>query len=353
MTILKFNNEINHELSRALLSPLDAWTKKVGYISFNYLCQESDIAESLLMAKEIMKDVEFIILDGAIDDYSMDFTEERLRIFQEENINAIVISGCVQYLISPKDKIFYYPHFWPRSQPHLQKQSDSISHPKKYLFSSLNGISRLHRIILADHMRNKSYLDRCCLTFNDISIPSRISIWKETNKWWLDNEFKDFRDKEMLSRIRNFLPWHHHEIEPYRWDDHENTNPAYRNSYVNIITETNVREIFFTEKTFKALGSGQFFISINSSGSVEMLKFFGFDVFDDIIDHDYDLIHDPYEKIAKISELLDHLVTLDWKKLWDKTEDRRRKNVETFFSHAYKRLTVPIDKFVEQQINNR
>jgi hypothetical protein len=351
MTIVTLEHDWLSETSKTFLDPLAVCGKKIGYINFRQLCWEPDIITTLSMVKDRMRDIELVILDGSIDDYTEDFTEKRLRLFQEANINAIVLSGCLQYLSSPKDKIFYCPYFWLQTQSTMVDLKETIFPSKKYLFSSLNGVSRLHRLILADHMKDKPYLDRCCLTFNDISMPSYVSLWQEKNLWWMDYEFRDERSKQLLDRARTFLPWSNHEIDTYRRNDHSNLNPAYNDCYVNIITETNVREIFFSEKTFKALGSGQFFISINAPGSIEMLKFFGFDVFEDVIDHEYDTISDPYEKIAKISNLLDHLEKLDWEKLWLQTKDRRRKNVETFFSTSHKKLTTRFDEFIKNNLS--
>jgi len=262
--------------------------------------------------------------------------------------DLIIITGNTHYLKNKHSKIFYYPHFWRRTQAHVERQDNRVGQSKKYIFSSLNGIARMHRILLAEHLLNKPYVDQCCLTFNHYGAENRsASCWDQPDHWWYRKEFPTEQDRQLLSRAKNFLPHYHNEINEYRWDDHSNLNPAYVDTYVNIITETTVGQTFFTEKTFKTLASGQFFISINGTDSIKMLKTFGFDTFDDVIDHSYDVIEDPREKIKAISQLLDQLIKLDWPTIWESTRKRREKNVDIFFSDAYKTLSSSFYNYME------
>jgi hypothetical protein len=175
--------------------------------------------------------------------------------------------------------------------------------------------------LLASYLLKKPYIDKCCLSFNS----AHLSCFKYT-------------DQELTNFVKEFFPYKNIDVPEYDPLDHSNLNAAYTDSYVNIISETNTQWTFLTEKTFKALASGQFFISINGPGSIELLRSLGFDVFDDIIDHSYDNITDLYEKIKSISNLLDSLINLDWPMLWESTNDRRRKNVQHFFSNSYKEI---------------
>jgi hypothetical protein len=208
---------------------------------------------------------------------------------------------------------------------------DQIFQPKKYIFSSLNGQPRFHRVLLASQVLKKPYLDKCCLTFNSDNL-----------SWF------DYQTDELLNFAKKYLPYRNADInKEYHALDHSNLNSAYLDSYVNIITETNIYQTFFTEKTFKALASGQFFILLGGAGSIELLKTFGFDTFDDIIDHGYDSTVDPYEKIQQISDLLDQLIKLDWPAIWQSTGQRRQKNVEHFFSNTYTKLLTPFEEKIK------
>ena len=318
--------------------------KNMGYVSVRWLCWEPDIDKVLMEIKNANNDVKIFILDGSTDDYSVDFCNNLEEIFTNAGVNFIILTGNAHYLKHKHSKILYYPHFWRFTQAYVERLN-SVAPSKKYIFSSLNGIARMHRILLAEHLLNKPYVDQCCLTFNHYGAENRFaSCWDQPDHWWYRREFPTEQDQQLLSRAKNFLPYRHNcsEINEYaskNFHPYSILNPAYFDTYVNIITETNVRETFFTEKTFKALASGQFFISINGAGSIEMLKTFGFDTFDDVIDHSYDVIEDPREKIKAISQLLDQLIQLDWPIIWESTKQRREKNVDIFFSDAYKTLS--------------
>jgi hypothetical protein len=338
--------------SIALRTYLTAQNKKIGYILFDHLCSVTGIDNIITEVKTFADKLDFFIIDGTLDDYSIKFYENIQKRFEDEGIkNFIILSGNVYHYTNNNNKIFYYPMWWMQTQVQVDSFGDKIFQPKKYIFSSLNGIARLHRVLLATHILKKSYVNQCCLTFNHYGgsgSDRNNSLWDQTDKWWLDQEFYGKRGQELLNFAKEFLPYRSDEIDAYETCNYSNLNAAYSNTYVNIITETNVRQAFLTEKTFKALASGQFFISINGPGSVGLLKSFGFDVFDDIIDHSrYDDIIGPYTKIEAVSKLLDNIVNLDWPSLWALTKERRQKNVDHFFSDACKDLLKPFEQRIE------
>jgi hypothetical protein len=77
---------------------------------------------------------------------------------------------------------------------------------------------------------------------------------------------------------------------------------SYKNSYVNITTETefNTDEIHITEKSFKPFVVFQFPLILASPGHIyEIRKRYDFDWFDDVIDHSYDLEKDHKIRLLK------------------------------------------------------
>jgi hypothetical protein len=97
-------------------------------------------------------------------------------------------------------------------------------------------------------------------------------------------------------------------------EQHLARDPRIFNCLVNVIAETSCQETegdcwsssFITEKTFKCFGWRQVPIWFASPGLVQAVRSLGFDVFDDLIDHDsYDLIHDPVERMACVIENLE------------------------------------------------
>lgn len=106
----------------------------------------------------------------------------------------------------------------------------------------------------------------------------------------------------------------------------------YRNSFVEIISETSFTEPAFllTEKTLNSIYGCNFPILLGGVGAVSFLRNMGFDMFDDIINHNYDTIQDPVEKIyCAINDNKDILNNVDLAKtLWKENEQRFKNNVD-------------------------
>jgi hypothetical protein len=106
---------------------------------------------------------------------------------------------------------------------------------------------------------------------------------------------------------------------------------TYESSYVNIVTESNFlfNEIHITEKTLKPFYFYQFPIFLSSTHHVKYIKdMYGFDMFDDILDHSYDNEPDNkkrlfmvYDEIKRISENKDKLI-----EFYKNNESRFEKN---------------------------
>jgi len=106
----------------------------------------------------------------------------------------------------------------------------------------------------------------------------------------------------------------------------------YRQVFVDIISETSYLETSFnfTEKTQHSIYGYCFPILICSSGAVNTLRQMGMDVFDDIVDHRYDLISDPMTRMyTAINSNLRLLTDSDYtKQLWLDNQYRFAKNVQ-------------------------
>jgi hypothetical protein len=83
---------------------------------------------------------------------------------------------------------------------------------------------------------------------------------------------------------------------------HEIENDIFQ-SLVNVVTETNEFDsdnIMLSEKTFKAFAWHQIPIFNATKGHVEIVRSLGFDLFDDIINHNYDAAPNNYMQKLKI-----------------------------------------------------
>jgi hypothetical protein len=116
---------------------------------------------------------------------------------------------------------------------------------------------------------------------------------------------------------------------------------TYESSYVNIVTESNFlfNEIHITEKTLKPFYFYQFPIFLSSMNHIKYIKeMYGFDMFDDILDHSYDNEPDNkkrlfmvYDEIRRLSENKDKLI-----EFYKNNESRFEKN---------KQIVINISKY--------
>ena len=97
------------------------------------------------------------------------------------------------------------------------------------------------------------------------------------------------------------------------------------NSYVNIVTETFYLEnkVHISEKSLKPFWFYQLPIFVASTNHLSLLrKKYGFDLFDDIIDHSYDSITDSVERLEVIVSEIKRINTLDLKTIYKNNKDR-------------------------------
>jgi hypothetical protein len=80
--------------------------------------------------------------------------------------------------------------------------------------------------------------------------------------------------------------------------------PMYRNSFVEIVTESTFAEPSFsiTEKTAHSFFGCNFPIILGGRGIIAHLREIGFDMFDDVVDHSYDQIANPFDRIVSAIE---------------------------------------------------
>lgn len=116
----------------------------------------------------------------------------------------------------------------------------------------------------------------------------------------------------------------------------------YSNTFVEIINETTYAEKSFllTEKTLNCFYGCNFPILISSVGTVKLLREIGFDMFDDIIDHSYDLIENPIDRIYTAIYNNKDLLSGTAKTLWSQNKDRFLSNVDVAKTKMYEYYTV-------------
>lgn len=135
------------------------------------------------------------------------------------------------------------------------------------------------------------------------------------------------------------------------WDEQRNmTDPDIVGALVNVVCETayepepgNQQLVHhhrpgMTEKSYKCFALMQIPIWVAPYRAVACYRQFGFDVFDDIIDHSYDLEIDPVRRIDMVTEQIEKICQLDYTelhKLKNQLWPRFQQNLRTLENHAH------------------
>jgi hypothetical protein len=120
--------------------------------------------------------------------------------------------------------------------------------------------------------------------------------------------------------------------------------PVYRNSLFHLVAETSIEHYQLSEKIFKTFLAGQIPIMCGPQNSVAHLRDLGFDMFDDIIDHNrYDSISDWKQRINTMHTCIDDIISLDHNSIKQLTLTRRLHNFNLLRSRDFhKTLLEPI-----------
>lgn len=242
------------------------------------------------------------------------------------NIQNIIV--CDAGVPIYRDNITHIPLSWCS---HWVRRSGELTVPTQkrlYKFCCFNAIARPHRVKLVVEIIRNNLLEH-----------GQVSCgWHPVNKTF---DFTEFVPRELL----HYFPLSIDLTDSLDLGDCGNNyyNSAVMNfapemagSVFNVISETSMDQYTYehdcwsrgmiTEKTIKAYALCQFPIYFAVRGFVQYQRELGFDVFDDIIDHSYDNLKHPTDRIMliikelkKIADLpleaLNELVQLNWSRL--------------------------------------
>lgn len=133
------------------------------------------------------------------------------------------------------------------------------------------------------------------------------------------------QDLSLENRVKAFVQSHDAQRYPYRLetlldilnsstlplmlDDHITCESAAINSEITVVIESYVDNevIAFSEKIFRALQIPRPWLLFCGAGSVKILRDYGFDVLDDIVDHSYDIIDNYADRFDCLMEQIDKI----------------------------------------------
>jgi hypothetical protein len=227
---------------------------------------------------------------------------------------------------------------YSKLQPVLDKNFDS-----KKTFISLNRHGRDHRIVMLSYLFGTGIASNGVISYLENPNHDRPTNFLDRIYW----EFSAEHDKIREIMLAGFDLMNHNpdlivdEYEIYRtYGQMPNDNVGnfenrlrnmYRDSFVEIVTESSFTssQFMLTEKTAHAFYGCNFPIILSGSGAVAHLRSLGLDVFDDIVDHSYDTIENPFDRIVAAIENNRTLLTQadHAKQSWQACRSRFERNV--------------------------
>lgn len=234
--------------------------------------------------------------------------------------------------------IFYFPYQLFRSRQLYVKLN--INDKRKFKVSCLNRNPNTHKIYTFFKLQKLSVIDEMLVSFNNI-IPFNDRPLLTMDHWMI--QVMPANIKEELSKIKLYrqdIP----NDDLWDWNNLINNNfhPAFKNSYLNIITETSYELVCLSEKTFKPLISGQLFTFSSAPYSLEAIKKLGFETFDDILNPNYDSILNMYDRIDNMIDLINN-VYQNIEQMYFENKEKIKFNQEHFQSiELEKKLITPL-----------
>jgi hypothetical protein len=237
-------------------------------------------------------------------------------------------------------------------EPVLEKNFDSQT-----TYLSLNRNQRTHRAMLVSLIY---YLDIqghgliSCMFKEKVADLFEYSKWQTNKQQLFEKGFKLFKQQELVIND---------DYDIYTTGQNDNVGnfknsltDYYKDTFVEIITETSYTESCYnlTEKTLNSIYGCSFPILLCSQGSVEFLRNIGMDMFDDVVDHSYDRIADPTDRLYRA--IVDNIELLTnnqkTKELWKKHEHRFVKNVDFAKSTLYNFYSSRAKHLLSKAIND-
>lgn len=219
---------------------------------------------------------------------------------------------------------------------------------RNFLFMAYNRMPKFHRFALLVHLMHHNILDNTDWSWLRGYELSELYSGRESdfilylNQCPLPEEILKL-EKEYKTLLNTQIKKSIYEIDcqvdypPSKIDTEASySNYAYKNSYINIVTETNFEKndiILTSEKSFIPLFFSQIPIIMASANHIKKMKDrYGFDFFDDIVDHSYDSELNPNKRFKMI---IDEILRLNNKKeeivnFFKNNKSRFDRNVQIF-----------------------
>ena len=249
-------------------------------------------------------------------------SEQRSKNLQKyENIDCIGVYWWCHALIA-RDWFRYAEH-----DPALSQRS-----PQKdfLIYNRAWSGTREYRLKFAELLVDNQLTNYCVMGFN-----------KEDN-----GDYRSHHFQNPVLQIR------HCDLEKYFFyntstsaasADYEASD--YQSTELEVVLETlfDDERLHLTEKILRPIACGHPFILVSTIGSLEYLRHYGFKTFGNLIDENYDTIHDPVERLQAIVKELRRIADLPYTEktqLYSAMREVALYNRQLFFSAAWQETII-------------
>lgn len=243
--------------------------------------------------------------------YDLDDMSELKKILIDNNILLYVLFGSCKNESEYINKKHYPQHNfeilnWPTYYLHrLQIETNRTTNDFDLLYSNLNNIPHNHRCILMDELSKENLLEFGKVSWNMINPKESRYEFKHWEQKIIEiDNFNSFRIKRNFSNIF------------YKRD----------NSLISVITESTTKDMFFSEKTFKPIISERPFIILGHKNQNLELKKYGFELFEEIFDYEFDSKEDVYERAKGIVNNLSNIKNENYNQIFKEVKDKVKHN---------------------------
>jgi hypothetical protein len=217
-----------------------------------------------------------------------------------------------------------------------EKYTTNSNQQRRYTFSCINNVAKAHRICVLYNLYGGNLWNTTLVSMSDTYLKSPVADAQPITYHNVGRDIREFMyDQYADDKFQRF-----YDLLPIKCPQERSAqipfwvHDAFTNSYVNIVTEHDFQTNFASEKSIKPFLTEQIAVFVAGPGLVEKLRSFGLDVFDDIIDHSYDLEHNQELRLQKIFALIDSLSVKNWSLIYQQTQQRRLKNRNNLLSQT-------------------
>lgn len=255
-------------------------------------------------------------------------------------------------------KSFFVPGwnhlFWEENS----KPVDISTRTCEHLFLSFNRIHKPHRLYFVSRLYELGLIENNLVSCADVIDGETF----EQHMQWVYNDKEYYGDiydpnnlvdigklKTISSKIQSELPYvldvsNFQENGCFESDTFMSSLPFYQNSFMSVITESNAigPGCYISEAIFRPFVFMQPFLTVAQPRTLEVLREWGFDVFDDIFDNSYDLEPDMFKRTEMVIEQIQRFSQLTPEQLIKITLDLQPRllyNHDRYFSKDFKNIT--------------